>query len=57
MKHKNIVRYRKARENSKYVFIEMELCKYGTLRKRLEEVKNFSEAEAIIIMRGILNAV
>lgn len=39
MKHKNIVRYRKARENSKYVFIEMELCKYGTLRKRLEEVK------------------
>ena len=35
----------------------MELCKGGSLRNRLEQVKYFTEAEAIIIMQGIFKAV
>ena len=43
--HANIVKYRTARENSKYFFIEMELLKGGSL-KELLETRRFSELEA-----------
>jgi serine/threonine protein kinase len=33
LNHPNIVKYRTARENSKYIFIEMELLKGGTLKE------------------------
>ena len=57
LKHRNIVRFRKARENSKHVFIEMEVCKGGTLRSRLEKKQRFTDAEAALVMRNIFEAV
>ena len=53
--HPNIVKYRTARENSKYFFIEMELLKGGSL-KELLETRRFSELEAAQIMKQIFSA-
>ena len=35
--HPNIIKYRACRESTEYIFIEMELCKAGTLADLIDE--------------------
>jgi serine/threonine protein kinase len=37
LRHPNIVSFRKARENSKYIFLEMEVLAGGTLKDKFRE--------------------
>ena len=54
--HPNIVRFRTLRQSRKHIYIEMELLRGATLKAKLEE-RQFSDEEAAIVMRGILQAV
>ena len=61
--HPNIIKYRACRESTDYIFIEMELCKGGTLAEYMEEKANsttenarFSELQVSSIMKQLFSA-
>jgi calcium/calmodulin-dependent protein kinase I len=56
LNHPNIVRFRTLRQSRKHIYIEMELLRGGTLKAMLDK-RRFSDEEASIVMKGILQAV
>jgi len=54
--HSNVVRFQGIHHNKHHVFIQMELLKGGTLAQLLKR-RSLSDAEAAVILRGILGAV
>lgn len=56
LNHENVVRFQGIHHNKHHVFIQMELLQGGTLAQLIKR-RSLSDAEAAIIMRGILRAV
>ena len=61
--HPNVIKYRACRESTDYIFIEMELCKGGTLAELMEEKENsatensrFTELQVAHIMKQLFSA-
>ena len=57
MDHPNIVRLYEVYENSRYIYLVMEMCEGGELFDKLMEMGHFSEKEAASIMTQMLEAV
>jgi serine/threonine protein kinase len=51
LRHPHIVKFRKGRENSKHLFLEMEVLKGGTLKDRFKSGYEFTEEESVTVMR------
>eukprot|EP00397_Hematodinium_sp_SG-2012_P009010 GEMP01009082.1.p1 GENE.GEMP01009082.1~~GEMP01009082.1.p1 ORF type:complete len:495 (+),score=89.47 GEMP01009082.1:164-1648(+) len=56
MDHPNIVKLYETYEDSRYIYLVMELCLGGELFDRIIELKKFNEVQAATIMQSILRA-
>ena len=54
--HPNIIKYRAFRESSDYIFIEMELCKGGSLSELIDRNGRFTELQVASMMKQIFSA-
>ena len=55
--HPNIVKFRGIYETKDLLLIEMNLCKFGTLKQLIQKRETLSDTEASIIMKNLLNAI